>query len=576
MARDTTNNDSHTNAQLVAATLQASGDFLYAWDFARDQITWLGPIEQLFGGQESDRPGHAEQYQSLIHPEDLPARRKAISAALAGGGRYDCEYRLRDSAGRQHWVHDRGAAVLGADGAVTGLRGLIRGITERKQRETQLEYLASYDELTGHFNKQRLREALDQALIQCHRVEETGAFVVVGLDQMGRINNAYGHLAGDQVLLEIAQRLERTLGPADVLGRLGSDRFGIVLAGYDDVDAKKIAEQALSVIRATPVNTVRGSIHVTCSASLVIFPTQSKTSFDLIAKGEGALLMAKTAGRDCLTVYEMSEEQRRDQRESLTIAQQVKTALAEDRLLFAFQPVVDSKNRRVRFYECLLRMRDTSGDLVAAGQFVPVLEQLGIVRMIDRHTLEMVFEQLEANPGVTLAVNISALTVTHPAWLRDLTALLRDRPDLAQRLIVEITETAALYDIEESARFVANVRDLGCQVALDDFGAGFTTFRHLKSLTVDLIKIDGSFVCGIAESPENQLFVRNLLSLAQSFGLETVAECVETAEDANYLRQQGVELLQGYFFGRPDLAFQSVDEPDHATRPDDALRQVVS
>ena len=213
--------------------------------------------------------------------------------------------------------------------------------------------------------------------------------------------------------------------------------------------------------------------------------------------------------------------------------------------------LVDSTSRRVRFYECLLRMRDTDGSLVAAGQFVPVLEQLGIVRMIDRHTLEMVFEQLDANPQVTLAVNISALTVTHPAWLRDLTALLRDRPDLAKRLIVEITETAALYDIEESARFVANVRDLGCQVALDDFGAGFTTFRHLKSLTVDLIKIDGSFVCGIAESPENQLFVRNLLSLAQSFGLETVAECVETQHQLDCLAQLGCNRSQGFLHGSP-------------------------
>jgi EAL domain-containing protein (putative c-di-GMP-specific phosphodiesterase class I) len=176
---------------------------------------------------------------------------------------------------------------------------------------------------------------------------------------------------------------------------------------------------------------------------------------------------------------------------------------------------------------------------------------LGLIRAIDRHGLDLALGDLENHPDIHLAMNISGLTAADRSWLRALTMHLKDRRDLAERLIIEITETAALHDIEETARFVSAVRDLGCRVAVDDFGAGYTTFQHLKSLTVDVVKVDGSFVKGIRDSEENQLFLRNLLSLARSFGLDTVAECVESAEDAEYLMREGVDLLQGYYFGKP-------------------------
>lgn len=546
----------------VNAAVRASGDVIYEWDLADDQIAWIGHSASLFGQNAADdHPPTGEKLQQLIHPEDLLRRTQAISAHFTGASSYECEYRIRGKDGQFQWVHDRGAAVKAVGGMPSRLVGILRLVTRRKQREARLEYLANYDDLTGHFTKLRLREALDQALVHGMRFGQTGAFLVVGLDQMGRINTAYGHEAGDAVLFEIARRLEHALKPTDMIGRLGSDRFGIVLVGCDEAQAQETAERVLQVVRQTPIKIRQGQIHVTCSASLVFFPNQSKTPFDLIAKGEGALLMAKAAGRDCLAMYEMSEEQRRDHRASLAIGEEVKQALKDNRLLCAFQPVVDAESGQVRFYESLLRMRATDGKLVAAGRFVPVVEELGLVRTVDRYALDLVLGELANHPEVTLALNISGLTAADRSWLRNLVATLKDQPHLAERLIVEITETAALLDIEESAAFVSTVRDLGCRVALDDFGAGYTTFRHLKSLTVDIVKIDGSFVRGIQENVENQLFIKNLLNLARSFGLETVAECVETAEDAAYLRGEGIELLQGYHFGKPEISPIWRDQP---------------
>jgi EAL domain-containing protein (putative c-di-GMP-specific phosphodiesterase class I) len=182
-----------------------------------------------------------------------------------------------------------------------------------------------------------------------------------------------------------------------------------------------------------------------------------------------------------------------------------------------------------------------------------VVEQLGLVRQMDRHVLELAAAELAIHPKVELAVNLSGLTAADPTWFRALKLLLQDRPEMARRLIFEITETTALQDVEETARFIQQLKELGCRLSMDDFGAGYTSFRHLQALNFDIVKIDGSFIRSLRDNPEHQLFVRNLLGMADAFGLKTVAECVETGEDAGFLANEGVHYLQGYYFGRPSL-----------------------
>jgi diguanylate cyclase (GGDEF)-like protein len=538
----------------VLAAVEAAGDVLYDWDVATDRLRWAGAASGLFGEGQQDLPRSGEEINGFINPEDVPLRLNALSAHFTEAAEYDCEYRIRSEGGGFQWVHDRGRAEFSATGTPVRMVGVLRLVTRRKQHEARLEYLANFDGLTGQFNKIRLREALDQALAQGLRFGQDGAFLVLGLDQMGRINAAYGHEAGDRVLFDIAQRLDRSLRNVDVIGRLDSDRFGIVLTACGNQRAHRAAERVLQTVRQAPVKIGERQVHVSASVGVVLFPAHARTSFDVITKAEGALMTAKAAGRDCIRVYEMTEEQRRGHLDNMAVGEKVKLAIKDNRLTFAYQPIVCADTNEVRFYECLLRMRTPGGALVAAERFVPVVEQLGLMRNLDRRALDLAIHDLERYPDVKLALNISGLTATDRSWLRTLVARLEDRPELARRLIVEITETAALHDIEESAKFVTAVRDLGCQVAIDDFGAGYTTFRHLKTLTVDVVKIDGSFVHNISESAENQLFVRNLLSLARTFNLVTVAECVETAEEASYLLREGVDLLQGYYFGKPQVS----------------------
>jgi EAL domain-containing protein (putative c-di-GMP-specific phosphodiesterase class I) len=238
-------------------------------------------------------------------------------------------------------------------------------------------------------------------------------------------------------------------------------------------------------------------------------------------------------------------------RRGVAIAASVWTALRQDRLLFAFQPVVCAATGVVDYFECLLRMRHPNGSLVTGGEFVEAAERSGLIGAIDRYVLAKAFDELGSDPNVRLGFNVSGLTAGDRPWLRSLIALLRRQPGVARRLVVEITETAAARDFAETVRFVDALRQAGCRVALDDFGAGHTSLRHLQTLAVDTVKIDGSFVRSLAANPRSRVFLRHLLGLTSGFGLTTVAECVETAEQAALLRAEGVGYLQGYLLGRP-------------------------
>ena len=536
----------------VSAALEAAGDAAYSWELDGDRLDWFGlatprGIEGL-AGLATGR-GFANQ----IHPDDLVHRQLALAAHFDTSGPFDCEYRLRDAQGAFVWVHERGQARRDDTGRPRVMLGVIRAVGDRKAQQTRLERLANYDELTGHFNRSRLREAVDQIIASSQRTHSPAAFLAIGIDGMTLINDMYGYETADTVLIEIGRRLDDCLRVSDQIGRLGGDRFGIVLSHCADENVAAVAEKILAAVNASPVITERGPVYATVSIGSASFPDQGLTSYDVITRAEAALADAKRAGRDCHTHYRMTEEQRLRQRHSLTISEQVRLALREDRIVFAFQPVVAAATGEVDHYECLLRMLTPEGRVVSAGEFVPIIEQLGFIRLIDRYVLDKGIAELEAHPDVRLGVNVSGLTAADRPWLRALISQVRNRPDIASRLIVEITETAALYDIEESARFVSALRHAGCQVALDDFGAGHTSLRYLQTLAVDSVKIDGSFVHNLASSPDSQVFLRHLLGLAKGFGFHTVAEGVTTAEDAAILVREGVGFLQGHYFGWPSL-----------------------
>lgn len=543
----------------VGSALSATGDVVYEFDLEQGHITWHGEVEKLFGnGITPQNLNDTRRFYQLIHSNDLSLRINAIEAHVTAGAPYDCEYRIRRNDGIFVWVHDRGMAECDAGGQPKILRGVIRSIHQRKQTEAQLTHRASFDELTGHFNRQRLRDRLQDSLKQAQRYGHFGAFLVIGVDKLSLINEAYGHDAADTVIVRLGQLLEMQTRVSDSIGRIGGDLFGVVLPRCSPDKMGVVADKILRACRDAAVETNAGRLQVSVSIGGVTFPGMSQSAFDVMTKAESALHQAKGRGRDCFIEYHQSDEQMEAHRSHMEIGHMVVEAIKEGRAMFAYQPVVDSQTSKPMFYEALLRLRSPSGELIPAGKFIPAVEHVGLARLVDRHVLDMAVEDLVNHPELSIAMNISGLTVAEHSWLRALISKLQDRPDVAKRLIVEITETEALRDIDESARFVQAVRDLGCQVALDDFGAGYTSFKHLKALEVDIVKIDGDYVRGIDKNRDNRVFVHSLIELARTFGLKIIAECIEEEAEADHFREEGVQYMQGYFFGKPEVGVPKV------------------
>jgi EAL domain-containing protein (putative c-di-GMP-specific phosphodiesterase class I) len=225
-------------------------------------------------------------------------------------------------------------------------------------------------------------------------------------------------------------------------------------------------------------------------------------------------------------------------------------ALNERRLFLVYEPVVAIASREPVFYECLMRVRRDDGSLLAVNEVVPLAERLGLVRLLDHRVLELVLDELAGTPSLKASLNLSAASTVDPDWWASLGASLRSNPGIAERLTVEITETTAIQDIDDTRGFVARVKDLGCRIAIDDFGAGYTSFRNLRKLGVDIVKIDGSFVQNLKRSEDDRAFVQTLIDLARRLGLETVAEWVQDEESAAILADWGCDYIQGALVGR--------------------------
>jgi diguanylate cyclase (GGDEF)-like protein len=543
----------HWDLGLLTRTVCGAGEAVYCWDIESDHLKWSTGAPEVLGITGDDIPELAAEMQSRIAPDDLPARAIALSCLLKDGTPYACEFKHRRSDGAFEWIDERGNMERDANGKPVRFFGLMRVITEWKKRESDLERLAYFDALTGHLNRASLQDALDEVLENCRETNTSAAYLLVNIDRLGMLNDAYGFDIADTVITDIGKRVENYTGFNDIIGRAGGNQFGLVLTDAKDTELRKVAEQILSSTRRSEVRTDAGPLSVTLSLGGVLLPNSAADSREAMGRAEEALSKAKQQGRDRFALHRASANRDIARRKSLATGDAVMRAMKDGRLTFAVQPIVDGLTGETKLYECLLRMLNENGDLVPAGLFIPVVEKLGLIRRLDIYTLELALQEMEAVKDVKLAVNISGMTATDASTLDHLLSLVHMHSGVADRLIFEITETVAMMDFEETARFANKLRDLGSRIALDDFGAGYTSYRHLKSLAVDIVKIDGQFVKDLHDNKENQLFVQTLLDLAQGFGAEVVGECVETENEAQALRDRGVKYLQGYHFGAPTL-----------------------
>jgi diguanylate cyclase (GGDEF)-like protein len=380
----------------------------------------------------------------------------------------------------------------------------------------------------------------------------TCALLIAKIGNLTVVNEAYGFEVAEEVVAETGRRLSAVSRAGDVIARYSGSKFALVLHRCGEEDLASAAERFLEAMRESVVMTEAGPVWALLSIGAVVLPRHGTRAATAIARAEEALTQARKQPFDGFTIYRHALERHSEQVSNARCASEIVRCLKEQRLHLAFQPVIDARTLKPAFHEALLRLTDHAGEAMPAGQLVPVAEKLGLVRLIDRAVVELAVSALHSHPEARISINISGTTATDPRWYPKITAILGNNQEVARRLIVEITETVALGDLSDTVRFVAQLRELGVMVAIDDFGAGYTSFRNLRAMPIEMLKIDGNFCRGLSASPDNRYFVRALIDLAKAFGLRTVAEWVESEADAELLTSWGIDMMQGNLFGHAE------------------------
>ncbi|WFU24562.1 bifunctional diguanylate cyclase/phosphodiesterase [Bradyrhizobium sp. CB1717] len=533
--------------------LAALGQAVFAWDIASDVIVWGEQVGAVFPGIPAERLATGAEFAKLIEPaQSLRTAALAQTSPVHGadGTPYRVEYGVRMSASDPVvWIEETGRWFAGPDGRPTRAIGSVRINNERHARDEELSKLARLDPLTGELNRAHLIAALAEAIEETTRFRSTAAFMLVGIDHLARVNDAFGFDVADAVILDIAKRIRARLRGGDVLGRFSGNKFGLILKNCTIDDMNVAAERFLAGIRDEVVPTKSGPVSVTASIGAVSLPRYARNTDEAVNRAHETLDAAKRRRAGSFAAWRPDATRDAQRRVNIRVTDEIVTALNERRIKLAYEPVVSAGSRQRAFHECLVRMDQGDGQVLLAPDIVPVAERLGLIRLVDHRVLELVVAELAAAPDVSLSLNISPDTTMDPDWWAGIESLMLAHPGVAERLIVEITETVAIQDIDDVRGFVTRLKNFGSRIAIDDFGAGYTSFRNLRKLGVDIVKIDGAFVQNITHSADDRAFVQTLIDLARRLDIKTVAEWVQDEEAANMLHDWGCDYIQGRLIG---------------------------
>jgi len=560
--------------------LSSIGELVYDWDLVTDRLEWGPNLAEALGPIACADLSSGHAFGERLSVDSTVSRYEAVlrseSADEGAGAPYQIVYGLTPprelGAGPTVWVEDTGRWFKGADGRPARAHGVIRVITDRHEKERQLALSSQFDPLTGAMNRSHLDEHVTRLLIRAERDRKPFAVMLAALENLFVLNRTYGYDGGDDVIAGLAKRLRENIRATDLVARHAGNKFALVLENCDAEQSRLAAQRLLDAVAATPFETSAGPIPATIRIGGVIAPREGRTPQALFQHAEEALDVARQRNGARFVAYTASLAREDSRLRALQVADSIVSALNERRVELAFQPIVHASNGRIAFYEALLRVRLADGSVVTPGAILPIAEKAGLVRLLDQRVMELAIQRLALDPALRVSVNCSIATLFDPEWPQELGAAVKANPGVAERLTVEITETSMIEDFDTVRHLIATCRRFGVKVAMDDFGAGHTSFRNLRELAFDLVKIDGAFIRNIANSADDRFFVRTLIDLAHHLELEIVAEWVEDEDTARLLREWGADYFQGALFGSAEAAPSKVGAPEPAPSPLAALR----
>lgn len=466
------------------------------------------------------------------------------AADRVAAGRYDLDLPLgqRDEVGRAIAAFQQMAASIQA--------------REEELRESRnhLLFLAERDSLTGLYNRHYFRHELQRRLDEAARGGMEGALLLFDIDEFKLINDSFGHQAGDDILVAVANEIGRMIRRSETFCRLGGDEFVLIAHSATEVEVSTLAQRIVLALGNMRFEMAGGrQVRLSCSMGVALYPAHAADPETLLAYADSAMYQAKRAGKNAWHLYQPERDSAAAHLNMLTWKSRIDAALEMGMFRLVYQGVYAMPGRRLSHVEALLRMYDEdSGQLVTPNHFIPLAERSGQILDIDRWVIRESIRQLKLNPAMPpIAINVSGRTFDNPDIVAYIAGQLREQGVASKRLVVELTETAALSDLADAERFVRQLRDLGCHICLDDFGAGFASFAYLKHIAADTIKIDGLFIRDLTHDEQSQVFVKAMIEVARGLGVTTIAECVEDEATLAMLIEFGVDYVQGYHLCRP-------------------------
>jgi len=542
----------HAKEERFALAVRATNDGIWDWDVEHGTLYFSPRCKEILGYSPDEEFDTFLAWRDHIHPEDLGRVLELWSGYIDGHvDTYTLEYRLRSKQGDYVWVRARGMASRNTQGEVTRITGSLADITQQRAQAAALEHQALHDSLTDLPNRTLFHDRLHQAVLACHRDKGQLAVLMMDLDRFKEINDTLGHYVGDQVLIQVGRRLRDGLRETDTVARLGGDEFAILVPSASLDEAQRLADKINHMLEQSFVFDVH-NIHVGASVGIALFPDHGEDADTLIQRADVAMYVAKN-GDSSPAVYDAQQDQYTIKRLSLISA--LRQALRFNELDLAYQPILDMASARPVGVEALLRWNHPTRGPVAPDEFIPLAEQTGQMGALTDWVLDNALRQAAswtaAGLGVSLSVNLSPRNLQDSGFADRVRAALEQAAVPAERLTLEITESAIMTDPERAGRTLDALDRSGVRLSIDDFGTGYSSLAHLKSLPVDELKIDKSFVIDMNRDENDAVIVRSTVDLAHNLGLTVTAEGVEQRDTWEMLALLDCDRVQGMYVCKP-------------------------
>jgi diguanylate cyclase (GGDEF)-like protein/PAS domain S-box-containing protein len=527
--------------------------------------TYISPqVEGLLGVTPGEWIADPGLWFALLHPEDRDRTRAEYRRGRSGGRNFALEYRMLGRNGRVVWFRDEAAVILDAAGRPNTVHGLMLDITKRKESEEQEAASAFHDKLTGLPNRAMLQDLLDRALARARRQDLAVAVLAVDIDDFKLVNDSLGREAGDELLRRVADRLGQATRETDVVSRNGADEFTVMLADLDrggeaardDALAQMVAESVsirIGELLQTPFSLAGQEVFVTASIGLSMFPGTARNSATLLHTAESALHRSKETSRGGFTTYSKADLDPRVNR--LSLASRLRRAVERQNWVLHYQPIVGLDTGNMREVEALIRWQDPNGGFVPPGEFIPLAEEMGLIEAIGDWVLHELCRQLRAWRAEGLVVrggfNLSPRELLRPDLAGRILGAMADESVDTGDVLVEVTESSMMVDPDRTLPPLRELHAAGVRIAIDDFGTGYSSLSRLRSMPVDVLKIDQSFVRDIPGDPDSCRMVKAIVQIAHTLGVTPLAEGIETEAQWHFLLENDCQLGQGYHFSRP-------------------------